>query len=141
MRNKTCPICGKELSRFGIYRAKWTNKNYRPDLRGQDLHQDCYRKIDDSEPLCTRCAYHKLVDHVDAMGNEVWTTQSLSCRRFSMDVEGDEAKTCISYMRIEEYKEKALKGKISAGSLRNCQYCGTEYDKSKDVFCPKCGAS
>lgn len=116
MTKNTCAVCAKEIG--------WL-----AGLKGDDgkwYHSTCYsknlEKIKANTRLCIDCGYCTILDHVNAYGDNAWTTQTLRCQKFNMDVgedekgrqnKGREAMTCTSFMTKQEYKQKALKGQLT----------------------------
>ena len=153
MGKDNCAVCGKELGRFSVKR-KWNSEHhlrnnkkayYRQDLHGKILCFSCLRKLDNSAPLCSRCAFYS--EHEEPFDEDGSITVR-KCERFNFEAYQDnEAKLCSSYVNKDEYREKALKGEIASfaalippeTALATCQFCGTRYNLKKESECPKCG--
>jgi DNA-directed RNA polymerase subunit RPC12/RpoP len=150
--DETCARCGKKLNWTEKHARGNANPVYRvwqhhPEYKGRRFCRECqeeFFKEEARKPLCLNCGYGKVIDHIDAFGDSVYSSQSLSCRKFSMDVKGrgeSEAPNCKSFIPKEEYKEKALKGELlPEKDYLTCQYCKTHYDANQYFKCPRCGS-
>lgn len=127
----------------------WRVWQHHPEYKGKRFCRECQKeffKEEAREPICINCAYSAIIDHIDAFGDSVYSSQSLSCRKFRMDLKGrgeSEAPNCTSFIPKEEYKQKALKGELlteKEAHYVTCQYCETRYDANQYFKCPQCGS-
>lgn len=151
MGKDNCALCGKEVGFFS--KAKWRseypmrhNKKayYRQDLQDKILCLNCCKKLNNSAPLCSRCAFYS--EHEEPCEDASITSRK--CEKFNFEAyQDDEAKLCSSYVNKDEYREKALKGEIASfaalipteTALATCRFCGIRFDLKKNTACPKCG--
>jgi len=156
--NETCAKCGKNLSwverrQDPRFRAKVIpNFQGHTELLDKKFCHECIPKVAQSlvacaERKCANCAFHKVNNRVQAMGNEVWDNLILSCMKFNMEVKGKEAEQCTSFVSLVDYREKALKGEINT-EPRNVQII-VDFSSLKDEMakggvvmttykCPNC---
>lgn len=141
---RICPNCGKEvklLRNFFRYKGAWYHKECFLEVKAKEKEQKL------NERTCLNCGYN--VEEIERMLPEtsnILVTKGYHCSKFGFNTIGKDANQCSSFITKKQYEEMCMSGTLNPEIegmkiFKKCAYCGSTYDLSKSVNCPKCGAS